>query len=229
MASISCINHSQFLQMKLRWAILHRNHSHGLIQQRLSQISTGCKTGVFNLLSSSANLHLSYNPAGRSHCRLQNHHGYIKHLHRGMGGSPGDVGEVPMTQAEPHSPTLTSLHLRHSSFSNTSAALPTSQLILQPFRCFTYLIGTSSTSQLILQPFRRFTYITAHFTTLPLFHLRHSSFSNPSARFIYATAHSTTLPPLHLRHRSFYSPSVASPTSQTLHVLHLESCPCIGG
>ena len=32
---------------------------------------------VFNLLSSRANLHLSYNPAGRSHCRLQNHHAYI--------------------------------------------------------------------------------------------------------------------------------------------------------
>ena len=53
--------------------------------------------GVFNPLSSRANLHLSYNPAGRSHCRLQNHHGIIKHHHRGMGGSPGDVGEVPMT------------------------------------------------------------------------------------------------------------------------------------
>ena len=33
----------------------------------------GCsRTGVFNLLSSRANLHLSYNPADRSHCRLQN-------------------------------------------------------------------------------------------------------------------------------------------------------------
>ena len=53
-------------------------------------------TGVFNLLSSRANLHLSYNPAGRSHCRLQNHHGYIKHHHRGMGSSPGEVGQVPM-------------------------------------------------------------------------------------------------------------------------------------
>ena len=51
--------------------------------------------GVFNLLSSRANLHLSYNPAGRSHCSVQYHHGHIKH-HRGMGGSPGDVGEVPM-------------------------------------------------------------------------------------------------------------------------------------
>ena len=55
----------------------------------------GCsRTGVFNLLSSRANLHLSY-PAGRSHCRLQNHHGYIKH-HRDMGGSQGVVREVPM-------------------------------------------------------------------------------------------------------------------------------------
>ena len=52
--------------------------------------------GVFNLLSSRANLHLSYNPAGRSHCRLQNHE-HIKHHHRGMCGSPSDVGEVPMT------------------------------------------------------------------------------------------------------------------------------------
>ena len=53
--------------------------------------------GVFNLLSSRANFHLSYNPAGRSHCRLQNHIGYIKHQHRGMGGSPGDEGEVTLT------------------------------------------------------------------------------------------------------------------------------------
>ena len=45
-----------------------------------------------------------------------------------------------------HSPILTSLHLRQSSFSNPSAALPTSQLILQTFLCFTYVIGTSPTS-----------------------------------------------------------------------------------
>ena len=59
-----------------------------------------CKTGVFNLLASRANLHLSYNPAGRSHCRLQNHRGYIKHHHRRMGGSPGDVGEVRTTKVK---------------------------------------------------------------------------------------------------------------------------------
>ena len=35
----------------------------------------------------------------------------------------------------------------------------------------------SPTSQLILQPFRRFTYVTAHSTTLPLLHLRHRHFT----------------------------------------------------
>ena len=45
-----------------------------------------------------------------------------------------------------------------ASLSNPSAASPTSQLILQPFSCFTYVIGTSPRSQLILQTFRRFTY-----------------------------------------------------------------------
>ena len=53
-------------------------------------------------------------------------------------------------------------------------------LILQPF-------VDSPTSQLILQPFRRFTYVTVRSTTVPLLHLRHrhnllhSSFSNSSA------------------------------------------------
>ena len=72
-----------------------------------------------------------------------------------------------------HSPIFPSLHLRHSSFSNPSVTLPTSQLILQPFR--------------------HFTYVTAHSPTLPLFHLRHSSFSNPSLA-------SPTSQALHLRH-----------------------------
>ena len=65
-----------------------------------------------------------------------------------------------LTMSSAHSPTFTSLHLRHSSFSNLSVASPTSKLILQPFR--------------------RFTYVTAHSPTLPLHHIRHSSFSNPS-------------------------------------------------
>ena len=65
---------------------------------------------------------------------------------------------------------------------------------------FCNLSVTSPTSQLILQPFRRFTYVTAHYPTLPLLHLRHSSFSNPS---------------------------FASPTSQALHLRHLASRPYI--
>ena len=60
-----------------------------------------------------------------------------------------------------------------SSFSNVSITSPTSQLILQPFRCFTY--------------------VAAHSPTLPLVHLRHSSFSNPS--FVSPTSQA-----LHLRH-----------------------------
>ena len=49
-----------------------------------------------------------------------------------------------MTQSLILQPLL--LHLHHSSFSNPSAALPMSQLVLQPFHCFTYIIGTSPTS-----------------------------------------------------------------------------------
>ena len=49
------------------------------------------------------------------------------------------------------SPSFLSFQLHHSSFSNPSLALPMSQLILQPFRCFTYVI---------LWPFFRFSYVT---------------------------------------------------------------------
>ena len=45
-----------------------------------------------------------------------------------------------------HSPTLLSLLLGHSSFSNPSVASPTSQLILQPFFRFSYVTGSSLTS-----------------------------------------------------------------------------------
>ena len=57
-------------------------------------------------------------------------------------------------------PTFSSLYLRHNSFYNPSVTLPTSQLILQSFR--------------------RFTYVTTHSQTLPSLYLRHSSFSNHS-------------------------------------------------
>ena len=79
----------------------------------------------------------------------------------------GKAAEGLANEAEPRFPTLTSIQLRHSSFSNPSAALPTLQLILQPFRCFTYIIGTTPTSQVILQPFRCFTYVTGTSRTSP--------------------------------------------------------------
>ena len=64
---------------------------------------------------------------------------------------------------------------------------------------FSNLSVTSPTSQIILQPFRCFTYVTAHSPTVPLLHLRQSSYSNPS---------------------------FASPTSQALHLIYLASRPC---
>ena len=125
-----------------------------------------------------------------------------------------------------HSPTLPLLHLRHSSFSNPSFALRTSQLILQSFRfhlrhsSFSNPSVALRTSQPILQSFSCFTYVTAHSATLLSLYLRHSSFSNPSDalptsqfilqpffRFSYVTEFSLTSPgepPM---------PSVASPTS----------------
>ena len=99
---------------------------------------------------------------------------------------------------------------------------------------FSNLSVTSPTSQLILQPFRRFTYVTTHFQILPLLPLRHSSFSNlsfasPMSQALHlihlasrpwllymSSAHSPTLPSLHLRHNSFSNPFAALPTSQLI-------------
>ena len=64
-----------------------------------------------------------------------------------------------------HSPTFPSLHLRYSSFSNPSFALPTSQFILQPFCCFTYVTAHSPTLLLLLLSHRLFTWRAAHATT----------------------------------------------------------------
>ena len=63
---------------------------------------------------------------------------------------------------------------------------------------FSKLLVASPTSHLILRYLRRLTYVTAHSSTIPLLHLRHSSFSNPS---------------------------FASPTSQDFHLRHLASRP----
>ena len=59
-----------------------------------------------------------------------------------------------------HSLTFSSLYLRHSSFSNPSVALTTSQLILQSFRCFTYVTAHFSTILSLLLRHRLFTYVT---------------------------------------------------------------------
>ena len=48
---------------------------------------------------------------------------------------------------------------------------------------------------------------------------------NELRHFTYVTAHSPTLPLLHLRHSSFSNPSFASPTLQALHLIHLASRP----
>ena len=60
-------------------------------------------------------------------------------------------------------------------------------------------------SQLILQPFRRFTYVTAHAPTVPLLDQRRSSFSNPSFA-------SPTSQALHLRHLYSHKDSIYDPS-----------------
>ena len=116
-----------------------------------------------------------------------------------------------------NSPTLLSLFLRHSSFSNPSVASPTSQFTLQPFFRFTYVTVHSPTLLSFL--LRHW----AHSPTFPSLHLCHNSFSNPSVallilqtfrHFTYVTTHSPALPSLYLRHTSFSSLSVTSPMSQ---------------
>ena len=100
------------------------------------------------------------------------------------------------TYVTTHSPTIPSLSLRHSSFSNHSVASPTSQFIFEPF----------------LQPFFRFSYVTtiAHSPTFPSPHL--VTVHSPTL----SSAHSPTFPSFHLRHSSFSNPSITSPTSQLI-------------
>ena len=52
-----------------------------------------------------------------------------------------------------------------------------------------------------------------------------SAHSSTFRHFTYVTAHSPTLPLLHLRHSSFSNPSFASPTLQALHLIHLARRP----
>ena len=75
--------------------------------------------------------------------------------HKTMGCSPGELREDLRAHSpifpslhlrQNHSPTLTSLYLRPSSFSNPSIASPTSQFILQPFFRFSYVKRSSLNS-----------------------------------------------------------------------------------
>ena len=111
----------------------------------------------------------------------------------------------PFTYVTTHFPTLPSLYLRHSSYSNPPFASPMPQFSYTTSSSqssFSKLSVTSTTSQLILQPFRRFTYVKAHSPTLPLFHLRHSSFSNTS----FASSTSQALLLIHLASRPYNFP-----------------------
>ena len=73
----------------------------------------------------------------------------------------GDRTRTPLIDIEiysrAHCPTFSSLDLRHKSFSNPSVALPTSQINLQPFRCFTYVTVHSPTLLSLLLRHKLFT------------------------------------------------------------------------
>ena len=68
---------------------------------------------------------------------------------------------------------------------------------MEVWSSFSNLFVTSPTSQLILQLFRRFTYVTDHSPTLLLLHRRHSSFPKPS----FASPTSQALHLIHLASR----------------------------
>ena len=70
------------------------------------------------------------------------------------------LGYICISMNSAYSPTFPSLHLRHNSFSNPSVALPTSQLILHPFRCFTYVTAHSPTLLSLLLRHKLFNYVT---------------------------------------------------------------------
>ena len=108
-----------------------------------------------------------------------------------------------------------------SSFSNPSVALPTSQLIIQPFRCFAYVTAHSPTLLSLLIRHRLFTYVT--WPNIPSLDLRHSLFFNPSVALPTSQFVLQQLPLLHLRHSSFSKPSITSPTSQVLHLRNLAN------
>ena len=96
------------------------------------------------------------------------------------------------------SPTSQDLHLCHLTCHACSIVMINLQI--KHMFCsslFSNISDCSRTSELVLQPFRHFTYVTGHSPTLPLLQLRDSSFSNPS----FASPTSQDLHLLHLANR----------------------------
>ena len=116
-----------------------------------------------------------------------------------------------------HSPNFPSLHLLHSSFSNPSVALPMSQLILQPFRCFTYVTAHSPILLSLLLCHRLFTYVTwraTHVCNTNLWAINqsvkmkmHRNFSNASCPIICLQIPVSWCQILYIsiKHKSLYS------------------------
>ena len=75
-------------------------------------------------------------------------------------------------------------------------------------RSFSNPSVTSPTSQLILQSFRRFTYVTVHSPTLPLLHVCHSSFSNIIFTYVtWRAAHTFSWVVMNLTHCRILRPA----------------------
>ena len=94
-------------------------------------------------------------------------------------------------------------HFTHAPYHSSYVQNICWKLVSTEYSSLSNLSVTSPTSQLILQPFRRFTYVTAHSPTLPLLHLRHC-FSNPS----FASPTSQALHLIHLASRCWSAPGV---------------------
>ena len=145
-------------------------------------------------------------------------------------GSTAWFPNLGTARTSAHSPTFPSLHLRHSSFSNPSVPLHMSQLILQPFRCFTYVTAHSPTLLSLLLRHRLFTCVTWRtppweFVTIyrlkiskciELFIAVGSTAGFPNLGSARTSAHSPTFPSLHLRHSSFSNPSITLSTSKLI-------------
>ena len=132
-----------------------------------------------------------------------------------------DVGEVTkrlenhFTYVTTHSPTLPSLYLRHSSFSNPSVASPTSQLILQPFFRFSNVTGSSPGEP----PMNRSINLSQN---IGLFHVCVSDgvphklriyFEQTTVLYLYPTNQSTAWGQAYLQRNEGKSPSLSGASS----------------